>query len=121
MRLLVMFLAAASAVFGADLAGDWQGGLNAGTEVRRLVLHITRDTAGNYTGDMDSVDRGIHGILVSGMSLQGAKFTFTIEVLRATYTGTVSSDGGAIKGTWAQNDQSVTLEFKRAPARKEQQ
>lgn len=114
MRLLAVFLAAASMVFAADLIGDWQGGLNAGSEVRHMVLHVMKDGDGNYTADIDSVDRGINGILITEFSLQGSKLTFFIEVLRATYTGTVSADGSAIKGTWVQNDQSVAMEFKRA-------
>ena len=117
--LAAAFLFGVATLFGADLTGDWQGGLNAGNEIRHLVLHVTKDGAGNYTGDMDSVDRGINGILISAMSLAGSKLTFTVEVLHASYSGTVSADGSSIAGTWSQYDQSVPLNFKRAAAKKE--
>jgi hypothetical protein len=116
-RFAAAFLAVSCAAFAANIIGDWQGGLNAGSEIRHLVLHITKDDNGNYTGDVDSVDRGINGILITSMSLDGSKLNFTIEVLRATYTGTVDVDGTSIKGTWSQNGQTVSLDFKRVAAK----
>lgn len=99
----------------AQLAGDWQGTLNAGSITLHLVLHIQASKDGTLTGTLDSVDQGAFGIPVSSISLKDAKLNLVIDAVHGAYTGTVNKDATEIDGTWSQG-QSLELNFKRATA-----
>ena len=59
-----------------DIAGDWQGLLNAGTTQLHIILHITKDNDGNLKATMDSVDQRAFGLPVSSVSLKNSKLKF---------------------------------------------
>ena len=117
LSLIVLVLAAFSPLCRAQaqIAGDWQGTLNAGGAQLRLVLHVAAAKDGGLTATLDSVDQGANGIPVSAISLKDSKLNLTVESVHGTYEGTVNKDATAIDGTWSQG-QSLELNFKRAPA-----
>ena len=49
-----------------DVAGDWQGTLKAGQELR-IILHIEKRDNGALTGMLYSIDQGPDGISASSV------------------------------------------------------
>lgn len=98
---------------GPDITGTWQGVLNAGPAVLHIVLHVSRNSAGQLQANFDSVDQNAYGIPVSSISLNSSKLSFTVDVAHASYQGVVAADGNSIDGTWTQG-QSLQLNFTKA-------
>jgi hypothetical protein len=116
-----VIIAAALLVFAArsahaqDIAGDWEGTLHAGADLR-LVLHITKGDGGVLKATLDSVDQaGANGIPVSSVIFKDSQLSLGVEIIHGSYEGKVSSDGNTISGTWSQGEQ-FPLEFKRSAA-----
>jgi hypothetical protein len=103
-----------STLCAQDLVGDWQGTLDVGAQKLRSVLHITKAENGGWDARFISVDQGdMGGIAVDSLTLQGSNLKFKIEMIRGSYTGTISGDGNSITGTWTQG-KPLPLEFRRA-------
>ena len=96
-----------------DVTGDWQGILNTGTTRLRLVLHISKDSAGNLAAILVSVDQSSKGIPVSSISLKDSKLKFAVDPIQGSYQGKLNTDGTKISGTWYQGT-FFDLDFKRA-------
>ncbi|HET7873256.1 MAG TPA: hypothetical protein VFL42_12135, partial [Terriglobales bacterium] len=97
----------------ADIAGDWQGTIDAGVAQLHVVLHISKAADGSYTATLDSLDQGAHGIPITSIALKNSKLTFESAPIHGTYEGKVSADAGQIEGTWSQG-QPLPLNFRRA-------
>ncbi len=97
----------------AQLAGDWQGTLSAGSAELRLVLHVTAARDGSLTATLDSVDQGAFGIPVTTVTLKDSKFSLVVDAVHGTYEGTVNKDASEIDGTWSQG-QPMDLNFHRS-------
>ncbi len=95
-----------------DMSGDWQGTLEAGRALR-LVLKLAKTDKG-LTGKMYSIDQGGQGFNVSGVALDGSTFKFAVDVISATYTGTLSADGNSLVGTWTQGHNPLPFTLVRA-------
>ena len=117
MNRIFIFLAlllAASLAQAQDIAGDWQGTLNAGGAELRLVLHLTKASDGSLKAVLDSIDQpGANGIPVKSATLKDAKLNLDVDIIHGTYEAKVAADGKTLSGTWTQNEQSFPLEFKR--------
>jgi fermentation-respiration switch protein FrsA (DUF1100 family) len=114
--LLTLVLIGTSLARAQDIAGDWQGTLNAGGAELRLVLHITKAPDG-LKATLDSIDQpGANGIPVSSATLKDSKLNLDIQAIHGTYEGKVAADAKTMSGTWTQNEQSLPLEFKRPAA-----
>jgi hypothetical protein len=96
-----------------QIAGDWEGTLNAGGVPLRQVLHISAAKDGTLTATMDSVDQGADGIPVSAVTLSDSKLKLTLDTIHGVYTGAVNKDATEIDGTWSQGT-PLALNFKRA-------
>jgi hypothetical protein len=94
--------------------GDWQGVLTVGASTLHLVLHVLQEKEG-LSASLDSPDQGVTGVVISEIVVKDGKLMLTIDVIAGTYTGTISTDGMSIDGTWAQGDQTAPLVFKRVP------
>jgi hypothetical protein len=99
---------------GQDIAGDWQGTLNAGTRQLHLVLHVTKDTDSKLKASLDSVDQDARGIPVSAISLKNSKLKFSVDKINASYQGKLSQDATEISGTWSQGGGYLDLDSKRS-------
>jgi uncharacterized protein (TIGR03435 family) len=105
---------AAQAATAQDLAGTWQGTLQAG-KGQRIVVKISKDGAG-WTGLVYNLDADMayEGRVTTQMSLQGTDLRFAITPIDATYTGKLGDDGASVAGTWMQGGQQRTLNLARA-------
>jgi uncharacterized protein len=108
-----LILSAACFAQSQDVAGDWQGVLNAGTAQLHIVLHIT-NSDGTLKATMDSVDQGAFGLPVSSISLKNSKLQFEVDKVGGSYEGKLSPDATKISGSWSQGGVFLGLDFKRA-------
>src|SRR5215471_1627494 len=116
-RILILFTLtmAATLAHAQDIAGDWQGTLDAGMGQLRLVLHITKAPDNSLKATLDSIDQGANGIPVKSVTLKDSKLSLEVTAVHGTYEGKVAPDAKTVSGTWSQG-QALPLEFKRATA-----
>jgi hypothetical protein len=81
-----------------DIAGDWQGTLKAGRDLR-IIVEIAEADSGGWKAKLYSIDQGPDGIPVTSVTLQGLDLKLSIEALRGTYEGKLAPDAASIKGT----------------------
>jgi serine-type D-Ala-D-Ala carboxypeptidase/endopeptidase len=93
-----------------DIAGDWNGVLLGRLH---LIVHVSQDSSGNLSVTLDSVDQNAYGLAGANAVLKGNTFSFEVPVVHGTYSGTLSSDGKTITGTWNQGTPLV-LDLTRA-------
>lgn len=102
--------------FGAasaqDIAGDWQGTLKAGQDLR-VIFHLEKNGDGSWTGKMYSIDQGPDPIPMTSVTLEGSNLKVHVDWIRGAYEGKVSSDGNSIDGTWTQR-RALPLQLRRA-------
>ncbi len=104
-----------TSLYAQDLAGDWQGTLQAGDQPLRLIVKFKRADSG-WTGAMYSIDQGSDwgaGTAISSITQQGAQVRFVVDAVRGTYDGKFASDSSSIDGTWTQR-QPLPLVLRRA-------
>src|SRR5579872_2573906 len=99
LRLGALAFVLASALPAQDLTGDWQGKLN-GSGLR-LVVRL-RQSAGAWKALLYSVDQGNDGVRADSVTFDGSVLKVELDSFNARYEGTISSDGGSIKGSWSQ-------------------
>lgn len=95
-----------------DITGDWQGTLQA-QKALRTIVKISKGEKG-LAVKMYSIDQGSQAITASSASLDGATFKYAVELIGGSYTGTVSSDGNSIVGSWTQGSNSLPFTLVRA-------
>ena len=110
---VVALLSAALMAQTQDLAGQWQGTLQAGKELR-LVFMITRNAAGGgLSGTLHSIDQGGGG-LAATVAAQGGTVRIGVAPAGITFEGKLAADGNAIDGTFMQGAGSLPLRLVRA-------
>ncbi len=111
MALLILILASAlhlhAQAAAPDITGNWQGTLQVG-QGTRSVIKISRED-GKLKATMYNADQGGQPIPLTTISLQGTTFSFTINSVEATYTGTLNPDGKTISGNAILNGQPHAL------------
>lgn len=98
-----------------DVAGSWEGLLEAPGGKLRIRLHIARGEGGALTAKMDSVDQGAIGIPVDLLTATDGTVKWAITRLGATYEGKLSPAGDTITGTLTQGI-ALKLDLKRMSA-----
>ncbi|WP_264813397.1 hypothetical protein [Gluconacetobacter sacchari] len=98
----------------SPLSGDWTGALTAPTgAIIPLGLHVA-DSADGWTATLDSPEQGALGLHARSVTQQGRVVSIRFAVPRATYTATLSPDGGTLAGTWSQGAGTLPLVMTRA-------
>ena len=88
------------------VTGDWQGTLPGGTSPLRVVLHLESDGTGRLNGMAFLIDQSPDGFTLTSAELDDHTLNFAIDFIGGNYSGTLSSDGQTISGSWTQG--SVT-------------
>ncbi len=96
-----------------DVAGHWQGTLQAGVLELRIVFNIAASPEGMLTATMDSPDQGAKGLPIESATLEGNRLTLEARRIGGTYRGTLGDDGQQIKGEWRQSGQVMQLDLAR--------
>jgi uncharacterized protein (TIGR03435 family) len=96
-----------------DMAGDWQGTLQMGKEIR-TVLRVSKAEKG-WSGKIYLFgDQGAQSFSTSAIVLDGSTFKFSVDVIGGSYVGTLSSDGNSIVGTLSGGPPPTPLTLVRA-------
>jgi uncharacterized protein (TIGR03435 family) len=95
-----------------DIAGDWQGTLEAGHSLR-LILKIAKTDKG-WSANFYSIDQTPQPFVASAIVFDGSTFKCSVNQIGGDYKGTLSSDGNTIAGTWSQGPNPLPLTFVRA-------
>lgn len=96
-----------------NIAGQWQGTLQAGKELR-IVFVIANAEGGGLRATMHSIDQGGQGIPVTEISLKGTTLRMAVGVISGTFEGTLSADGASIAGTWRQGTGALSTTLRKA-------
>ncbi|HSY67201.1 MAG TPA: alpha/beta hydrolase [Edaphobacter sp.] len=96
-----------------DIAGTWQGTLQAGKGLR-TVLKISKTDDGGWSAMFYSIDQGPDGMAIPSITLQESTVKFSMPAINGSYEGKLSPDGASITGTWTQNNSSHPLNLQRA-------
>jgi hypothetical protein len=95
-----------------DLDGTWLGGLTDSRGYRTLLLRVSTDADGGLAGTLSWEYR--HGVFLAqdasvavdlpatDFRHDGQQVEFKLPSAKASYAGTLSADGSAIKGIWTQ-------------------
>lgn len=100
----------------ATLEGNWAGSLQAGDAVLHLVLHVVKAEDGSLKATIDSLDQGVYGIEVTGLTQNGSELRFTVSSVGVLYEGKISADHSGIQGVWSQGNVGLALSFRRQAA-----
>jgi hypothetical protein len=109
--IFISLMVLSAAATAQDIAGDWQGTIQAGMGELRLVLHVEKKADGTLKALVDSPDQGAAGASIDSISLEGGKVRFTSNALKASYEGTLKGND-SINGYWTQA-QKLPLDFKK--------
>ena len=92
----------------------WEGAMQvvAGLELR-IVLHVVTPAEGPPQATFDSPDQGAKGLKVDTITLKPESLSFTMQALRAEFTGKLSADGTEAVGQWKQGGASLPLTLKK--------
>ena len=116
----------------SQLAGDWQGSLDAGGSTFRVAWHVVVGTDGTLTSTLDNIDQSIYGIKAKSTTVKGLDITVTVDdviqvngqeiQLRGEMVGTVNQDATEMHGMWTQTEPEqppAPLELKRTQQRRQ--
>ena len=92
------------------IAGLWEGKINTGVALR-IVFHFNLNADGSYSATMDSPDQGAKGIVCSSVQLKEDSVRVTVESIKGSYVGSLSSDS-LITGKWMQGPSVFPLNLK---------
>jgi len=95
-----------SALYGQDLAGQWNGTLNVQGTQLKIVFHVNK-TNSQYEATMDSPDQNTSSTKVTNTNFSYPNVKFEISDIGAVYEGTMSDIG--ITGKWVQSGTSLFL------------
>jgi len=110
--LMLAMCVALSAQTSKGLEGTWKGSLDAGGQTLRLVLTVTKSSAGAYSGNLESVDQGAN-IPVDVITLNGASVHLELKSIEATFNGKMNDAGTEIAGEFSQGGAQLPLTLKR--------
>jgi non-heme chloroperoxidase len=109
MKRILSFVAAASLLAAGglraqNLAGNWQATLGAPPNALRLLLRVARADNGELSASLVSLDQGgwDRPIPVDSVVQRDSTVALFISAVNATYRGTLTGHGTAIRGQWNQ-------------------
>ena len=102
----------------ADVEGNWQGTMDAGGTLLRLILKITKTADGSFTASLDSPDQGNAGLPINAMTTTADSLTFEMKYIGASYQGKFNKERTEVAGTWEQGGASFPLTLKRETKKK---
>ena len=99
-----------------SLEGDWTGTLQAGDAQLHLVLHLSKDSRGEWHATLDSLDQAVYGMEVSKITHTEDTLHFELAAVGAQFQGNILPDHKTIRGIWEQGGSALPLRFEKRPA-----
>jgi uncharacterized protein len=93
--------------------GTFSGSLQAGDAELHILLHLSRNSAGDLRATLDSLEQGVFAIEASHVSYSAGTLKVEVSSVGARYEGKVAADQNSIEGDWFQGAASLPLHFKR--------
>jgi CubicO group peptidase (beta-lactamase class C family) len=103
-------------VTAPQLEGVWLGTLHAGTETMRIQLRLQTDSSGAQTCLLDSIDQKAFGIHCRNVAVSANTVSFEVPDVHGSWSGTLSTDGQTLDGTWTQGVSMPLLLARQAKA-----
>src|SRR5262249_56434631 len=100
----------------ASLEGDWSGVLEVGETELQLVLHLSKDAAGEWHAKLDSLNQAVYGIEASKVTREEDTLRFEVTSVGAKFQGKVQPDRRSIRGLWEQGGMGLPLKFEKRAA-----
>ena len=107
--IMLLVLPLASPALAADIAGTWQTTLRGG----RIVMRVSGSETDGWQATSYAIDKWPDVIFVDPLAFDGTQVRFSIARLRASFAGTLGTDGGTLTGTWTDVER-LPLEYRRA-------
>jgi hypothetical protein len=98
-----------------EFEGRWEGVVDAGGTLMRMVLQISPAPDGTARATLINLDKGNVEIPASTVTIQGKQLDLEIRLVGGTYRGTLGASG-EIAGELAQQSVRLPLTFKRQAA-----
>lgn len=89
--------------------GDWLGTLMTPAGRLHMAVHFAKNHEGIYVGTFDSLDQGARGIPLSAIKATKDSLSFSVAMIRGTYTGIWNAAAQAWIGNWTQGSISLPL------------
>jgi len=81
-----------------DFVGDYAGF----SGPLHVKLHLVAARDGTLSGTVDSPDQNMYGVPCADVHANGQALSFTVPMVRGTWTGLLSADGSSLSGVWSQ-------------------
>lgn len=107
--LLLGSAVASGAAATNDVAGNWNGTLEAGAIKLRVVFKISKGIGGGLTAKMDSIDQGARDIPVDAVTVKDKTLRMEVKSVSGVYEGTLDAAGTKATGQWTQGPQTLPL------------
>jgi RNA polymerase sigma factor (sigma-70 family) len=104
----------------SDLQGLWKGTLKVKGISLRLNFKLAEQADGKFHGEVDSLDQGVKGLLVSDMTYKKPDVRIEMSGIGSVFEGKVNSSNTEISGTWTQMGTQFPLTITRSDAGAEQ-
>jgi uncharacterized protein (TIGR03435 family) len=108
---MLVMLSASLWAQAQNIAGNWQGTLQAGKDLRIVVAISNTD---GLKGMMYLIDQSGQGIPASSLTLQGNTMRMSFAGIGVTFEGNLSADGKTITGTFTQSNKPLPMTLERA-------
>jgi len=112
LAVLLLLALPAAAQTAPDLAGQWQGTVNAGAALR-MVVKFAHGEGGKLTGQLYSIDQTPQPIALTELVQNGAAVTFTL-VKGQGMALQLSPDGQSLQGNLSAAGVAIPVSFARA-------
>jgi uncharacterized protein (TIGR03435 family) len=109
--MVMLVVSATLAAQAQNMAGNWQGVLQVGKDLRIVVVITTAD---GLKATMFSIDQTAQGIPATAITMQGTTLRMSYGGIGVTFEGSVSADGNSIVGTFTQGNNPLPMTLTRA-------
>ena len=99
-----------------SLEGEWSGTLEVGETALRLVLHLSRDTKGEWHAKLDSLNQAVYGMEATKVARSEDNLHFEIASVGVTFQGKIQPDRRTIRGVWQQGGIALPLKLEKRAA-----
>lgn len=103
----------ASAVYGQEITGDWQGILSTNRGEARVVIRISSTGTRQFEGMVYLIDVSGQGTPVN-VTFQNPTLRLAIPALSASFEGSLNTDENSFLGTWSEGVGKFRFELRRA-------
>jgi uncharacterized protein (TIGR03435 family) len=109
----VVVLLSAGAASAQNVAGNWQGTLQAGGRSLRIIFSVSAADGGGLRAVMYSIDQGGQGVPAT-VTVQGSAVRMNAAGIGVTFEGSLSADGNSIPGNFVQGGNTISTTLQRA-------